>query len=107
MTEPIDFSCIERIYPKSDSLDKVFQRIEAKKTRQLFLFRFSKLTLAASLLFFLSGLLVPFFFANEAKSLISLDELNSLDDFFEESVVSEFLVLDSAISISYLSMEDK
>ena len=107
MTEPIDFSCIERIYPKSDSLDKVFQRIEAKKTRQLFFFRFSKLTLAASLLFFLSGLLVPFFFANEAKSLISMDELNSLDDFFEESVVSEFLVLDSAISISYLSMEDK
>jgi hypothetical protein len=107
MTEPIDFSCIERIHPKSDSLDKVFQRIEAKKTRQLFLFRFSKLTLAASLLFFLSGLLVPFFFANEAKSLISMDELNSLDDFFEESVVSEFLVLDSAISISYLSMEDK
>ena len=107
MTEPIDFSCIERIYPKSDSLDKVFQRIEEKKTRQLFLFRFSKLTLAASLLFFLSGLLVPFFFANEAKSLISMDELNSLDDFFEESVVSEFLVLDSAISISYLSMEDK
>ena len=107
MTEPIDFSCIERIYPKSDSLDKVFQRIEAKKTRQLFLFRFSKLTFAASFLFFLSGLLVPFFFANEAKSLISMDELNSLDDFFEESVVSEFLVLDSAISISYLSMEDK
>lgn len=107
MTEPIDFSCIERIYPKSDSLDKVFQRIEAKKTRQLFLFRFSKLTLAASLLFFLSGLLVPLFFANESKSLISMDELNSLDNFFEESVVSEFLVLDSAISISYLSMEDK
>ena len=107
MTEPIDFFFFFRIYPKSDSLDKVFQRIEAKKTRQLFLFRFSKLTLAASLLFFLSGLLVPFFFANEAKSLISMDELNSLDDFFEESVVSEFLVLDSAISISYLSMEDK
>ncbi|MBO5949426.1 MAG: hypothetical protein J6Q11_01770 [Fibrobacteraceae bacterium] len=107
MTKPIDFSCIERIYPKSDSFDKVFQRIESKKTKQLFLFRFSKLSLAASLLFFLSGLLVPLFFANESKSLISMNELNSLDNFFEESVVSEFLVLDSAISISYLSMEDK
>lgn len=107
MTEPIDFSCIERIYPKSDSLDKVFQRIEAKKTRQLFLFRFSKLTLVASLLFFLSGLLVPFFFANESKSFISMIELDSLDDFFEESIVSEFPELDSTIPIFYLSMEDK
>lgn len=107
MTEPIDFSCIERIYPKSDSLDKVFQRIETKKTRQLFLFRFSKLTLAASLLFFLSGLLVPFFFANESKSFISMIELDSLDDFFEESIVSELPELDSTIPIFYLSMEDK
>ena len=107
MTEPIDFSCIERIYPKSDSLDKVFQRIEAKKTRQLFLFLFSKLTLAASFLFFLSGLLVPFFFANESKSFISMIELDSLDDFFEESIVSEFPELDSTIPIFYLSMEDK
>ena len=107
MTEPIDFSCIERIYPKSDSLDKVFQRIEAKKTRQLFLFRFSKLILAASLLFFLSGLLVPFFFANESKSFISMIELDSLDDFFEESIVSELPELDSTIPIFYLSMEDK
>ena len=35
MTEPIDFSCIERFYSKSDSLDKVFQRIEAKKTKKI------------------------------------------------------------------------
>lgn len=105
MQDKIDFSSLERFSPKEDSFAKVLYRLELKQKRLVLLTKYTRIALAASLVFMVSGLFFPKVFSVSQE--VIEENFEEVFDYEEDIFAFEFETLDSSLSISYILTEDK